>query len=84
MTDFSNVNRTKSFLRPSHEHVDLYITFNSIENVKSMFAGKWTYKMKIFCSIPLVVFRCPVKECNIMLHLNLTPLDQAAGLIRNI
>lgn len=70
MTDFSSVDRSKSFLRPSHEHIDLFIAFNSIENAQSMSAGKWTYKIKIFCSIPLVVFRCPGKDCNIMLHLN--------------
>lgn len=80
MADFSNVNRAKSFLRPSYGQIDLFIAFNSIENIKSMFAGKWTYKVKIFCSIPIVVFKCPGMDCNILLHLNLHALGSGCWL----
>lgn len=75
MADFSNLNKEHSYLRPSDAHLDFFVSFKRIKDAPSMFGSVWTYRVKIFCSVPILVFRCQQLGCNILVHLNIQLLQ---------
>jgi hypothetical protein len=74
-TDFSNVIKEKSYLRPSNTHLDFFVSLKKINKVRYLFDSLWTYQVKIFCSVPILVFRCPQQGCSILIHLNIHLLE---------
>jgi len=69
MNDFANFNREKSYFRPYDTHLDVYVSMSEMSGL-SKGTGNWSYKLKIFCGIPVILFQCESKGCNILIHLN--------------
>jgi hypothetical protein len=67
--DFANFDRKTSYFKPYKSHLDVYVSLRKIDDpIEAM--DVWTYKVKIFCEIPIILFQCKNKGCNILLHLN--------------
>lgn len=73
MKDFANFESYKSFFVPSRTHLNVYSCFDRIDPTL-MADGDWSYKVKIFCSVPIIIFRC--NQYHIIMHLNMPFLQQ--------
>lgn len=69
MIDFANFEREKCYFRPYTTHMDVFVSLRHIPTPAAN-SEKWTYKLKTFCSTPIVLFQCKTLDCNILLHLN--------------
>ncbi|WP_157504958.1 hypothetical protein [Dyadobacter beijingensis] len=78
MTDFANFNRRQSYFRPYQTHLDVYARLKKVD-LKAMATGKWSYKFKIFCFIPIILFQCECVGCNILIHLNMPLLRKLSA-----
>jgi hypothetical protein len=75
MTDFANFDRQESYFRPYKSHLDVFARLRRV-NLKEMAHGEWSYKLKIFCTVPLILFQCECTGCNILMHLNMPLLQK--------
>lgn len=75
MKDFANFDRQKSYLSPHYAHIDVHVRFRKVD-LRSMTYGEWSYKIKLFCSVPIILFQCQCDGCNILMHLNVPALKQ--------
>lgn len=75
MKDFSNFDRQESHFRPFDTHLDVFARFKEVEARPTIQEG-WIYRLKTFCSVPIILFQCPYKGCNILMHLNIHLLDR--------
>lgn len=77
MVDFANFDRQESYFRPCQSHLDVFARFRWVDT-SSINDGQWSYKIKIFCSVPVILFQCKPSACNILMHLNM-PLLRKLG-----
>lgn len=69
MTDFINLNKEESYFQPTNTHLDVHVQLRKMTPDFDL-ADNWTYKLKIFCSVPVLLFRPESNNCNILIHLN--------------
>ena len=69
MNDFLNFERKKCHFHPYVTHLDVFVGLRKI-NIPVTNREKWTYKLKMFCLIPILLFQCKSMGSNILLHLN--------------
>jgi hypothetical protein len=69
MINFATFEREKWYFRPSTTHMDVFVSLKNIPH-PAMDSHTWTYKLKTFCSIPVILFQCKSMDCNILVHLN--------------
>jgi hypothetical protein len=82
MRDFANINKQESYFQPTLTHLDVHVKLRETAHDLSS-SGNWTYKLKIFCSVPIILFRPENQDCNILIHLNqvlLTKLNATSWL----
>ncbi|TLU96073.1 hypothetical protein [Dyadobacter sediminis] len=69
MRDFANFDKQESYFQPNQTHLDVHVKLR--ETAPELAAShKWTYKLKIFCSVPVLLFRPENNNCNTLIHLN--------------
>lgn len=70
MNEYSNIIREQTYFRPSNVHLDVFVSFQAIKLLNPVSDDQWQYKMKIFCSVPVISFNCKSMGCSILIHLN--------------
>lgn len=75
MADFLNFDRHLSYYRPYESHLDVFISFKKVDLKLMAYAG-WNYKVKVFCSVPIILFQCKCDGCNILMHLNMPAMEK--------
>lgn len=78
MNDFGNFDRQQSYFRPFKTHLDVYARLKKVD-LKAMATGNWSYKIKVFCSVPIILFQCECSGCNILMHLNMPLLKKLSA-----
>lgn len=78
MKDFANFDRQQSYFRPYQTHLDVYVRLKEV-SLKAVLNSVWTYKIKIFCSVPVILFQCELAGCNVLMHINMPALAKLSA-----
>ncbi|KAA6438498.1 hypothetical protein FEM33_17580 [Dyadobacter flavalbus] len=69
MRDFANFDKEESYFQPTRTHLDVHVKLR--KTTPELAASQnWTYRLKIFCSVPVLLFSPENGGCNTLIHLN--------------